>query len=382
MRVVVVSDERGDLAGPLQAALHARYDTLEVRFVDSLDHVREELRKAPFDAVLVCAGLKRLSLESLRKLAGPSTKLLVLDDDVPGWVRLDGSVGEKVADQVFAHLGLARSASFDHPVEEWVGYCGSTRFERVQYPGITDPVIRARLDRREFPEGRLAEAQRIAQLQGPGLARTLEVFWDDPRPHLLQVVPPGLTLGRLRTPKEGPAEPDLVALHLMRRVLTGVLTCHAAGVSCGPLNRESLWLTRQGEVLLLGRGMTHLPIESRSPGLVAPLEYRLTAPDDSPRREGDAFRLGTLLLELVIGQNPFQYLSGHDFRARQWKPGWTWGNEQQGRARRLIELLATPNDGPVGEDLRALIDANTPVSSDAVVLPAIESALARPARAW
>ncbi|MFT3710706.1 MAG: hypothetical protein QM817_24040 [Archangium sp.] len=386
---LLVVHDPPNLVDPLRSSIFPRSQELDAHFVETIDHARDELHRKPWDAVLLRAGIKRLSLESFRKLAASSNaKLLVIDDDVPGYERIEGDTGEHIVDQVFAHLGIARSVTFDSKVLHSLGSVGAATLEHIEYPGIGEPVIRARIDRHLD----LVAAQRAAMIEGPGLASTLEVFWDDPRPHLLQVVPPGVTLERLLRsrssrgygkPDTGPGTADALGLAVLRAVLPGVKTLHAAQTPVGSLSRASVWLTTTGEALLLARGMAQLTVESRTPGHVPPSEYRLSAPDEAPRLTGDAFRLGVLLLETVLGDNPFFMMGTHAYAERRWQPQHLHRFDELGSARSLaVTLLAPRQDGPIGAELISLVEEHARGDAAALLRDAVKAALAVPDRPW
>lgn len=378
---------------PLRSSLFPRSDELDPHFVETLDAAREAMKEKPYDAVLLRKGLKRLGLESFRKLAVGRTALMVIDDDVPGYHRIEGENGERIVDQVFSHLGIARSQIFDRKVINQLGGAGSFTIDQVEFEGITDPVICARLDS-DFDQTELPKLQRIAQVQGPGLAPTLEVFWDDPRPHVLHVVPPGLTLrrlmrarsepGRTRPTAGGPGAQEAIALAVLRGVLLAAETLHRAGASIGKLGAPSIWLTTKGEVLLLGRALAQLAGRMEFATAVPPIEARPGQRQKPPVPEGDAFRLGSLLLEICVGENPFWPIGQESYAGLQWDPRNLPAFNALGGSRALGLALCAPRyEGPTGAALRELIEKHARLDATPEVLAeAVTAALAQPERWW
>ena len=366
---------------PLREALFGRSEELAVTYIESVDEARRRIDQEKFDGVLLRAGLKRLSLESFRKLAR-EVPLIVIDDEVPGFTRIEGS-SERIVDQVFAVLGIARSVAFDANVLHRIGMVGEIEFERVEWPGLKEPLLRARVSREFVPADRFELAQMAAQVRGAGLAPTVEVFWDDPRPHVLQLGPPGLTAGRLAEVRE--LVTLEVALSILRVAARGVATLHAAGFSCGELGLHSLWLTERGEGSLVGHGLTLLPSMrgegEGTPGWLPPEEL---GDKRAFTLEGDAFRLGLLLLEFVLGVNPLQYTSKFDWTQARWKVRDVPGFEKLGTVGGALAevLLSAKPPRPTGDALLALIEANTPVDSAAILAPAVSAVMKLPIRKW
>jgi hypothetical protein len=372
---------RGDGLLPPHFGQLTRDANLEVQLVDSLDHARRQVKEDHFDAVLLDAaqGYKQLSLASflrlLRALPGAPPRVLVFGDAVPGCTAIAPGGAERVADQVFAVLGLARSALFDARVVESLGFSGRVQLELVTLAGTPAPLVRARIERSCFERQPLL-AQRAGAVVGPGLARTVEVFWDDPYPHLLQVVPPGESLERLRRLRPRRRLGLELALAVGRGLAEGLVTLHAAGFSIGVLGPAAVWLADSGEVLLLGHGLTQLPVGpfgAGTPEGVPPEELGLEAP---PHLGGDAFRLGWLLLDLALEDNPLRRLSLRDLLQRTWQ----LDLRPLGPAAPLFELMLQPEsvDRPRGELLRQALDALAPRERTHLVADAVAWARTQP----
>jgi hypothetical protein len=365
--------------------LSTRQDGLNSQVVDSLDAARRALREKPWDAVLMTPPLKRLSLVSFQKFAAtlPSPpKLMLIGEAEPGITTVEPGSPERIVDQVLSILGLARSATFDSKVIEELGFAGSVEFARVEWPGAPEPVLRAQVRRGEFDPEALAAAQRAGQLTGPGLVQTLEVFWDDPRPHLLQILPGGVSLQRLL--RQRPAWGIELALSVARGVADGIETLHAAEFSAGTLRAPSIWLTDTGEVLLLGHGLTQLPYTRQTyyglPSEAPPEEYGTQLP---PKIPGDAFRLGILLMQLAVNDNPVRQLTPIVYLQREWEPALS-GHDFGPHVIGLLELLFRPQsvDRPRGQLLREVIDEVAPHDRRRVISEAVSWSKAAPDITW
>lgn len=369
----------------LPRVLSTRQDGLNSQVVDSLDAARRALKEKPWDAVLITPPLKHLSLVSFQKFAAtlPSPpKLMLIGETEPGITTVESGTPERIVDQVLSILGIARSATFDSKVIEELGFAGSVEFARVEWPGATEPVLRAQVRRGEFDPEALAAAQRAGQLSGPGLAQTLEVFWDDPRPHLLQILPGGVSLQRLL--RQRPAWGIELALAVARGVADGIETLHAAEFSAGTLRAPSIWLTDTGDVLLLGHGLTQLPYTRQTyyglPSEAPPEEYGTQLP---PKIPGDAFRLGILLMQLAVNDSPVRQLTPIVYLQREWEPELS-GHDFSRRVLGLLELLFRPQsvDRPRGQLLREVIDEVAPEERRRVISEAVSWSKAAPDITW
>ncbi|MDP1822173.1 MAG: hypothetical protein Q8L48_02995 [Archangium sp.] len=372
-------------ASDLPRVLSTRQDGLSFYVVESLDAARRVLREKQWDAVLMAPGLKRLSLVSFQQFAAtlPSPpKLMLIGEREPGVTTVEPGTPARIADQVLSILGLARSATFDSKVIEELGFAGSVEFSRVEWPGAPEPVLRAQVRRGEFDPEALGAAQLAGQLSGPGLAQTLEVFWDDPRPHLLQILPAGVSLQRLL--RQRPAWGIELGLSVARGLADGIGTLHAADFSAGTLRAPSVWLTGTGEVLLLGHGLTQLPYTRQTyyglPSEAPPEEYGTQLP---PKIPGDAFRLGILLMQLAVNDSPVRQLTPIVYLQRDWEPEVSrhgFGPAVTG----VLELLFRPQsvDRPRGKLLREVIDEVAPPDRRRVISEAVAWSKAAPDIAW
>lgn len=377
------SAEATDLAG----VLAVRQDGLGYRLVESLDSARRELKDRPWDAVLLGPGLKRLSLASFLRFASTlptPPRLMLLGEAEPGVTTVEPGTPERVVDQVLSILGLPRSASFDSQVIEELGFAGAVEFARVRWPGAQDPLLRALIRRGDFDAESLGAAQRAGQLSGPGLAQTLEVFWDDPRPHVLQVLPPGVSLQRLI--RQRPVWGTELAVSVARGAADGIATLHAADFSAGTLRASSVWLTEAGEVLLLGHGLTQLPYTRQTyyglPSEAPPEEYGTQTPPCIP---GDSFRLGILLMQLAVNDSPVSQLSPITYLRRNWRPEVDAHRTALGpRVARVVELLVQPEsiDRPRGALLREVLDDIAPKDRSRAIADAVAWSKMAPDSSW
>jgi hypothetical protein len=374
-------------ASEITSALAIRQDGISYRVVESLDSARRMLKEKPFDAVLIGPGLKSLSLAAFYKFAGglkPKPKLMLLGEREAGITTVEQGKPEFVVDQLLSILGLTRSASFDSRVIEELGFAGAVEFARVEWKGAPEPLLRAQVRRGEFEPDDLADAQRAGQLHGPGLAKTLEVFWDDPRPHLLQILPAGVSLQRLL--RQRPVWGTDLAVSIARGAAEGIATLHAAEFSAGTLRAPSIWLTEEGEVLLLGHGLTQLPYTRQTyyglPSEAPPEEYGTQSP---PRVPGDPFRLGILLMQLAVNDSPVRQLSPMVYLQRDWEPEFDDHVDALGTpVTRVLELLFQPDsvDRPRGELLRSVLEEIAPRGRQRLIAEAVRWSRVAPDFSW
>ncbi|MDP2274542.1 MAG: hypothetical protein Q8N23_08265 [Archangium sp.] len=388
MKQLLLIHPRPAEAVELTRTLSVRQDTLSYRVVESVDSARRELKEKKWEAVLLAPGLKQLSrlsfLQFARGLTRPPKLMQLGGEPEEGVTTLHPGTPEHVVDQLLSILGLARSASFDCRVIEELGFAGAVEFAKVEWPGAREPLLRAQVRRGEFDPESFGAAQRAGQLRGPGLAQTLEVFWDDPRPHLLQVLPRGVSLQRLL--RQRPLWGVEVALSIARGAADGIATLHAADFSAGTLRAPSIWLTDAGQVLLLGHGLTQLPYTRQTyyglPSEAPPEEYGTQLP---PKIPGDPFRLGILLMQLAVNDSPVRQLSPLVYLQRDWEPDFEAHYDTFGpRVVRLLELLFRPDstDRPRGDLLRQVLDEVVPKNRSQLISEAVTWSRAAPDSSW
>lgn len=367
------------------SGLRARTDALDLEFVDSLEQAHK-LVSPSFAAVIVGGGHKQLRLAWFAQQAAaraPGIRLLLLDDDAPGYVLLPGADGRRLVDEVLGMLGVARSVFGDVEVVEQLGSTGLVDFARVAWPGAPEPLVRTSLlATPSLVPLSLERALRGGVVAGPGLAPTLETFWDDPRPHALQEVPPGLSLRRLLWQREWGAE---VGLSVARGLVDGLGTLHAAGFSCGPLEGPSVWVSDEGGVTLLGHALLQLPYRFSEyfglPEEAPPEEYGQRI---DPMPQGDAFRLALLVLRLAFNLRPFAELGPTEYLAREWRPALGGHERQLGeRGQRLVELCLAPwdTDRPRGALLKELVSDAAPRDWRGVLRDAVKTSRSLPPNA-
>lgn len=372
-------------AAALLGALRERQDVLDGWSVPTLDHARRELSGvSSFAAVLVAPGLKRLSLASFAKTASaktPAVRLLLIDEEHDGYTTLPGVSPAQVIEQVLAMLGVVRSATVDAPTVGSLGVSGAAFFERVAWPGAPQPLLRATaVTGPTFDASTWSRAQRAGLVSGPGLAPTLESFWDDPRPHVLQQLPPGVSLWRLRRQRTGWDVP--VALSIARGLCEGLVTLHEAGFSGGTLRGPECWLTDEGEVLLLGHALLQLPYHHSEyyglPEEAPPEEY---GQQIAPQPQGDAFRLGVLIMLLAVDRSAVRELRPAEYLERQWRPDLgPWRSTFGPAVCRALEILLAPFevDRPRGALLRDVLDEVAPKNWPQVLRDAVKWSKAAP----
>ena len=387
VKQLLLINPRAGEASELAGVLAVRQDGLSHRVVESLDSARRELKDRSWDGVLMMPGLERLSRSSFVQFASTvrnAPKLMLLGEEEAGVITVAPGSRERVIDQVLSILGLPRSATFDSRVVEELGFAGAVEFARVEWPGAQQPLLRALVRRGDFDAQALGAAQRAGQLSGPGLAQTLEVFWDDPRPHLLQVLPEGVSLQRLL--RQRPIWGTELAVSVARGAADGMATLHAAEFSAGTLRAPSVWLTVEGEVLLLGHGLTQLPYTRQTyyglPSEAPPEEYGTQMPPSIP---GDPFRLGILLMQLAVNDSPVRQLSPIVYLQRTWRPELSAHFTALGpRVARVVELLVQPEsfDRPRGELLREVLDEVAPKDRARAIADAVQWSKMAPDASW
>ncbi|MEW5741998.1 MAG: hypothetical protein AB1938_23995 [Myxococcota bacterium] len=367
--LVVLSDDAE--AHAATGLLHERGQGVSWLRVASLDQARRELMARVFDAVLVRPGPRSLSFAAfppfLAGLARPP-KLLVVGGEASGAVTLDDGSPEHLVTQALAVLGVATSELYEHQVLAELERDESLQLDLVRLPGSAVPLVRAAATR-ALDEQEAQLARRAAAARGPGLPDVVEAFWDDPRPHLLCVVPRGVTLAGVLERLEGVPRDAVLSLGLgLARVLA---TLHTAGVAAGALGTGRVWLDERGGLLLLGNGFGQLPARRSRfglsvPGLVPPEEVGGDVP---PALGGDAFRLGVLLVRLATGRRPFAGVDTFDFLQGAW-PEWSDEvREAFGPAAGLLDVLLQFSDAdrPRGSLLVDVLERVAPSSGERIL---------------
>jgi hypothetical protein len=172
------------------------------------------MRLLPIDVVVVSPGPKQLSFAAFVtkwQRERPGAKLVVIGADAPPAPRIEPGPPGRLLDQLYAVLGLERSAVTDVRVVESVGLNGHVELDFVEWPGVREPLLRARVSPGDFDPEQLPLAQRLGQLAGPGIAPALECFWDDRSPHTVHVVPRGVPFAWLELSGWRPTEDDALA---------------------------------------------------------------------------------------------------------------------------------------------------------------------------
>ncbi len=255
------------------------------------------------------------------------------------------------------------------PVVESLRRSGPVTFERVRWPGIEAPVLLARVARDEVLAESFAPAQRASLLRGPGLAQSLEVFWDEPVPHIVQALPEGISLRELRAERLG----WRVACSVVRAMAQGVATLHEHGFGAGRLGAASVWLGTSGEAVLLGHGLTQLKYRSQpgSPSEMPPEELAGLG-EISPELPGDSFRLGLLLMELAVGDHPFHHLTPAQFIEGRWELDFAAYRVELAPVAKVLAMLMHPSSiaRPRGALLIEVIDQACPGDWRSVVAAA------------
>jgi hypothetical protein len=340
------------------------------------------MRLLPIDVVVVSPGPKQLSFAAFVtkwQRERPGAKLVVIGADAPPAPRIEPGPPGRLLDQLYAVLGLERSAVTDVRVVESVGLNGHVELDFVEWPGVREPLLRARVSPGDFDPEQLPLAQRLGQLAGPGIAPALECFWDDRSPHTVHVVPRGVPFAWLELSGWRPTEDD--ALAFVRELAVGVRTAHEAGASAGWLGGAGIWLGDDGAVSLVGVQLAQLP---------PPRPRTFGLPRDAPPEEfhtrlgplpaADAFRLGIWLAWLIEQHDPLAHLRPPEYL----EGGWPLRLGPKARARTevagLLETLIQPRDvhRPRGELLFELIDRLAPRDARARVAAAVAWARRQP----
>ena len=246
-----------------------------------------------------------------------------------------------------------RMVRHGHHEVESLGVSGIVTFNRVRWPGIDAPVLVAEAQREHIIDEGLA--RRASLIRGTGLAETLEVFWDDPVPHIVQSLPPGISLRELWPERLGPE----MASSLVRAIVEGVSTLHQLGFAAGALEPASIWLTAHGDALLLGNGLNQLQYAPNRRHRMPPEEYFGA---QSPQLPGDSFRVGLMLMHLAVGADPFPNAPAVPTRETDWALDFGAHRPVLGTLVSVIETLMQPHspDRPRGSLLREVIDQVSP----------------------
>ncbi len=309
-RVLLVLEPR-PTAPPLTKALFDRTQELTWVPANSVDEARRVLSADRFDAIFVEPPRKTMSFNAFVSFVGrlePRPLLLVLGADAPGGRRIEPGDPTYVADQILDLLGLRRSAVHDLETVAELFVRRPFELHVVREPGSEVLMVRGSASR-ELEEDEVMLARRAMEAGQPA---TLEVFWDDPRPHALFAVSPGRSLREVLS-RRPLSVPEVLAV--IRGVAMAMRAMHEVGLSAGLLGAGRVWLGVDGSVSLPGHGFAQLTPERMR---FAPPIAGLDPPehDGAPAPEGDAFRLGTLLHSLLgvrafDGVDLFAFLSGN-----------------------------------------------------------------------
>ncbi|HBP21357.1 MAG TPA: hypothetical protein DEA08_26665 [Planctomycetes bacterium] len=159
-------------------------------------------------------------------------------------------------------------------------------------------------ERRRFER----EAEAMARLDHPHVARVHAADLSGPEPYLVQELLPGGDLNRLLA--AGPLELER-ALELTRQVASGLAHAHAAGVLHRDLKPGNVLLDGEGRAKLVDFGLARLSGRSRltethavmgTPAYMAPEQARGEGYDE----RSDVYALGALLYTLLAGEPPFR----------------------------------------------------------------------------
>ncbi len=335
---LLLFDEDAKWAVAFREALVARNPDVAVTFADTFDEALAAVRadEPPHEVLVIGASVKALSAEFLARHAAERGQHVVSLGD-PG---LEHATAEGAADAVLARLGIERSQTVDVEVVEQLANTEPFILHTVRWPGIAEPVLRAQLDPRFLNEASLIKAQQAGVLRGPGLAETLESFWYDPRPHVIQVLPSGVSLEQLLDIDLDLTPSQVCAIG--RGVAEGLATLHAHDFSTGSLDPNGIWLCSSGEVLLLGGGLRQARWNHVShlapPGQTPPEEL---AAQVWPELPGDSFRLGHLLLWYAGWVNPLRAMPLPRYLAQDWSLGVDDFGEDGAQAPEFVDLVAT-----------------------------------------
>lgn len=174
-----------------------------------------------------------------------------------------------------------------------------------------DPALLARFER---------EARAMAVLSHPNIVTVFDVGTHEGSPFFVSELLEGRTL---RAALEGTPLPVMRACELGLQLARGVAAAHALKIVHRDLKPENLFLTREGTLKILDFGLVKLK-QGRStdaeetmveasgayalvgtPAYMAPEQLRGEPVDE----RADLFALGTILYEMLAGENPFRRTS-------------------------------------------------------------------------
>lgn len=161
----------------------------------------------------------------------------------------------------------------------------------------------------QFSERFVSEARIIATLNHPRVITVYDVaFLEDGRPYIVMDYLPGGDLARLKGQNLGP----LFALELIRQIGEGLSVVHRRGIIHRDIKPANILFREDGTVVLTDFGiakdtridcdLTQDGISIGSPSYSSPEQSFCEQLD----QRTDIYSLGVILLELLLGHNPFK----------------------------------------------------------------------------
>lgn len=172
---------------------------------------------------------------------------------------------------------------------------------KIMHPALlAQPQVKLRFER---------EARAAARIQSERIVTVLEVGEHRQLPYLVMPLLDGESLGR-RLQRDGRLDPDEAA-QVAIQVAQGLSYAHAHGYLHRDIKPDNIWLTPEGDVILLDLGLarskdgsvdlTHAGTVLGTPCYMSPEQVQGQTLGES----SDLFSLGIVLYEMLTGVSPF-----------------------------------------------------------------------------
>lgn len=203
-----------------------------------------------------------------------------------------------------------------YQIVEFMGYDGIVEVYLGHHPELERNVL-VRIAGRHLPEDPVfsarfrREAKGIARLRHPGVTRLFDYGAIQGGHYIVSEAVTGTPLSQLLDEVrsgERTFEPDDVAF-IIRQVAAAVDHAHANGVIHREVTPYNVILTRSGQAILDGFGLSLLRSRETGDSASLPLEYLAPEQVTDPRAASptsDIYTLGVVLYELTTGELPFQ----------------------------------------------------------------------------
>jgi Protein kinase domain/WD domain, G-beta repeat len=254
----------------------------------------------------------RLELSDLLNALPRKTE--VSDEEREGRVPLPPGTRLKKGDYVLRELiGCGSFGLIYEATDKRIGQClaikeffpsGFTRAGQSDWSmstaGRTD--ANAKILQAQFEE----EFRVLERFERPGIVKVYDLFQENGGVFLVMERLVGATLEDILTRFKSLEEP--LALWLIRRLVSTLETIHLSGLVHGDIKPENLFLTSEGQLILLDFGaVNHYLTRDKSgprfltPGYAPPEQY---LPQRTPDPASDLYAVGATLYELLTGTAP------------------------------------------------------------------------------